>query len=437
MNKTDLKTRWGHYCDTDRLVDTTMRLLSKHNHRNTEHGVCKMLDTYFTNKRNLIDLFQTSEHYIGDMRIVFDVELERENSQYEVRYFCDSFLKEVGARKLLVSKVNEQGKQAKDYLGTGISKLSPKDLLKESITKQLTKVNENLAQFNEDDEYMPTVRKYNGFANLISYGFRENYTSTVGDYVISRAEQMTPPVKIPEGMKTSRAFNKACVEYGIDKAPNYNKLFAKYSDLVSGAKRKLKFFMSLNPLDYLTMSFGVNWSSCHSISSHGGWCSGTLSYMLDETSIITYVHSAIPTDIEEGKIYREMFHWENNLLIQSRIYPQGNDGATDLYKTFRGFVQKEMAAMLNESNAWVKKSERCSTFTQTTGTHYADYNSNGSCNASYIKARVPESNAVVHIGHNRICPHCGREMEYGDASTSSLTHYDCILDEDAASWLDE
>ena len=47
MMKAELKERWGIYCDTDKLVDDMMALLTKYHHRNTEHGVGEILNTYF------------------------------------------------------------------------------------------------------------------------------------------------------------------------------------------------------------------------------------------------------------------------------------------------------------------------------------------------------------------------------------------------------
>ena len=70
MNKAYLKQKWSKYCDTDKLVDDMMETLTKYRHRNSEHGVCVVLDTYFTNKEPLINMFMNSNHYVGDMRIV-------------------------------------------------------------------------------------------------------------------------------------------------------------------------------------------------------------------------------------------------------------------------------------------------------------------------------------------------------------------------------
>ena len=42
MNKANIKEKWGHYCDTNKLVDSMMGLLKTCNIENSEHGVCLM-----------------------------------------------------------------------------------------------------------------------------------------------------------------------------------------------------------------------------------------------------------------------------------------------------------------------------------------------------------------------------------------------------------
>jgi hypothetical protein len=246
-------------------------------------------------------------------------------------------------------------------------------------------------------------------------------------------EQYEINEKFAPTLKTSRAFNRMCTHFEVNKLPKYNKLFAQYSDMVSDTKRTMKFYMSLNPLDYLTMSFGNSWASCHTIdktnrrgmpnSYSGAYCGGTLSYMLDQTSFITFVHSHTTEDIvEEGKIYRNMFHYGNDMLIQGRIYPQGNDGNTDLYKVFRGYVQKELSPLLGVSNSWVKSSKRPSGVTYSYGAHYRDYENFSYCNVSYPKEKGEDfGDNCITIGRYGICPNCGREINIHDR----ITCYGC------------
>ena len=438
MNKAELKAKWGKYCDTDELLAITMGLLKKHKFPNKELGVCNMLDTYFTNKQGLIEMFMQSKYYAGNMRICLDQEMTRTSKADDVRNFCREFIARSNAYDAIISRIDEHGKSMVDYLKTNKSVLSPKDFADKELVDKLKANGKNLSQFNSDGVLEKSQDKYNDFYHCITDGFARNTGSTVSESLVERTSSMRLPVSLTAGMKTSRAFNKVCIAYGIDKAhPQevtnadgtkrtvypYDKLFAEYSDLVSGLKRKMKFFISVNPLDYLTMSFGVNWQSCHSIATHGGWCGGTMSYMLDSTSIITFVHSDIPDTIEEGKIYRNMFHFNGSALVQSRIYPQGNDGATDLYEEFRNIVQAEIADMLKVENSWVKKpaDKNWRDNITTVGVHYKDYNANNGSNMTYLKGTTNHS---ITIGHNRVCVSCGQEITTDD-NKSYLTHYNC------------
>ena len=212
------------------------------------------------------------------------------------------------------------------------------------------------------------------------------------------------------GTKTSRAFNKVCVNYGVDKFDGYNKIFAKYADLVSELTREMYFVISVNPLDYLTMSVGINWQSCHHIR-HGSYKGGCMSYMLDGTSMITFVVENVEGPIHEiPKVYRQMFHYNNNyLFLQNRLYPQGNDGATDLYSKFRGFVTDEFADLLNVANNW-EVSNVAGNRIESSGTHYCDYYYNASCKmfAPTSKNSALRSGEMT-IGHTGICVNCGKE----------------------------
>lgn len=435
MNKADLKQRWGQYCDTDKLVDDIMYLLTKYQHRNSEHGVCKMLDVYFTNKSPLIELLKKSNHYVGDMRVVVDLELEREIDKNEVHRFCVSFPQNVNSNVVILKIEDANGKRLVDYLTTGTKSLKAKDLTNADFVNNLCKNNANKDQFDNEGYLKESVEAAKKFNWAISNRFANIYSATLSAGNCD-ALQNNVDYKLAPGMKTSRAFNRVCAYYGVDKLHKYNKLFAQYADLVTEGKRKLKFFISVNPLDYLTMSFGHSWSSCHTIDKlnkrnmpnnySGQYCGGTMSYMLDGSSIITYVHTGMPETFEDGKLYRNMFHFADNMLIQGRVYPQSNDGATDLYQTFRQVVQSELSQMLGlESNLWVKKKTPASNNAHSIGVHYRDYKYFNGCNASYPKEKPECSDNIVEIGHNRVCTYCGEE--FASINSGCLTHNDCYF----------
>ena len=429
MNKDYIKAKWGKYTDTDKLVDDMMSLLTKYNHRNTEHGVCCVLDKFFTNKESLINLLQKSEHYTGDLRIVLDEELERRCDENRLYACVDTFPYKIKAYEYIKQKTDSHGKTMGDYLKIGRQKISIDDLESEELTSVLSVRNDALATFTSDGYTIASEQEYTKFIKALNC-FKHITSSTMSEFDECLAEY-----KIREGMKTSRAFNKICHHFKVDNTPLYNKEFAKYADMVSERKQKIKFFISVNPLDYLTMSFGVNWASCHTIDRYnrrgmpnsysGGYCGGTMSYMLDSTSVITYVHNEMPENYETGKVYRNMFHMsESGILLQGRVYPQGNDGCTDLYKEFRFIMQKELTTILGlERNKWTKRNYI--TNVESLGDHYRDYTSFGDCNMSYPTERPECTIEVLIVGSDRICTYCGESAER--LSSSQLSHSGCNI----------
>ena len=433
MAKAQLKETWGYYCDTDKLVDDIMALLTKYHHKNTEEGVCSMLHTYFFNKQNLIDMFMKSENYIGNMRICIDAELERRTNNREVRDFCSSFPKNVDAKTVFLKYVDEDGKTLDDYTRIGVSGFKARELHYGNIAERLVTNKGHKDRFENDGATKASHLELRDFTNLISY-FGMSASSTLETDIAEALTQHKMNATFVGGMKKSRAFNRLCSTYKVDKLPNYNRLFAQYADMVSGLKRKVKFYISLNPLDYFTMSFGNSWSSCHTIDKnnergmptgyHGMHCGGTMSYMLDHTSIITYVHNHATEDHEEGKIYRNMFHFDNGTLIQGRVYPQGNDGLTDLYKEFRRIMQTELAKLIGVEDNWIKRNCSCGNNTVSYGVHYPDYLNFDGCNVTYPSDMPEAAGHNVVIGHERICPNCGHEID-DEQDSGYLDHYDC------------
>lgn len=390
-----------------------------------------MLNKFFENKKELIDLFVKSDNYIGDLRISFDIEMVRETSSSEVYSFCNRFTTAVNAKEAICKYKDEHGKTLSDYLITGIKSLTPMDLMDDNIRNKLVQNGKNKSAFIiTDGRTCKSDQALRNFTKIMMH-FGRYYKSALDDDMVSKLEQYEINGKFASNLKTSRAFNRVCAHFEVDKLPQYNKLFAQYADMVSNTTRKMMFYMSLNPIDYLTMSFGNSWASCHTIdktnkrqmpnSYSGAYCGGTLSYMLDPSSFVTFVHSHVPEDIiEEGKIYRNMFHYQNDMLIQGRIYPQGNDGNTDLYKVFRGFVQKEMSTLLGIGSTWVKSSTRPSSVVYSQGAHYRDYENFSYCNVSYPKEKNL-GDGCVSIGHYGICPNCGETITREDR----LICYDC------------
>ena len=421
MTKADLSAKWGKYCNTNKLVDDMMQLLTANGHSNSEHGVCTVLDEYFTKKEPLIKMFITSNHYIGGMRIAVQKGFERDIDVNAVWSFCNRFSDAIGAEKLLLCYKDEDGNQLTDYLKTGVKKTS----LLEVNPAKISETKSKIKRF--DLNCGATVGSYNKYEQFLWYMgyFRDRPTTSICESLTGKT------VELKKGTKMSRAFNKVCAHYGIDKAKDYNRLFAQYADLVTSSVRNLYFVISLNPLDYLTMSNGNSWTSCHRIkgaNGYGAMCaSGCMSYMLDDVSIITYVVESLDEPMHNiGKIYRQMYYYDDNFFVQSRLYPQGNDGATNLYEKFRGMVQEEFCELLNlDSDEWTYEPgpSKVQEFSTNVGHHYNDAGSNRQCGIFYPKekkSKITARNRMV-IGHESLCCKCGKPHTH----RGRLTHESC------------
>lgn len=357
----------------DAIFKNMASLLDEYDYRFSEYGLDQIIETWAENKADLIQHFKLHPNYLkGKFMIVFDHDYEREVDPDAGAWFAAWVLKQ-------------------DILDT-----HPMYLLQQLVKGDRT-VSSNLA-------------------DLISINY--------------------PDMHIHAGEKTTRAVNKFCVYFGIDtikipktnpvtgrvKDEGYNYEFAKYADAMSPLSIKRHTILSVNPLDYLTMSFGNSWASCHTIDKEnrrgmqngyqGMYSSGTLSYMLDEPSMVFYTVNASYDGNEywnQPKINRQMFHWGEEKLIQGRLYPQSNDGHGDAYKPYREIVQKLVSEIYDFPNRWTvsKGTDNAGQYIDSEGTHYKDYNCYGDCTMSRI--RNSENDYAIIVGHDPICPNCGAE----------------------------
>lgn len=409
-----------------------------------DNAIDDIIDVWATSKSALIKAFKKHPNYVeGKFMIAFDADYEREIDKDASRRFSNWLV-----RNGHLCEIPEEVKAKRDK----------------------EKVEYHAPPYSPIDS-MPASLGY-FLSSLHSYAKR-----TISEDVAGHLNNIVPEVHAHTGQKTSRVINKLCTYLGYDKVETvavsmemvdgeiqeiaklvkpYNKEFAKYADSLSPLKVKRHTVLSIHPVDFLTMSFGNSWASCHTIdkgnkrgmpySYSGEYCSGTMSYMLDGTSMVFYTISA---DYDgnayytQPKITRQMFHYGEEKLIQSRLYPQGNDGASDLYTTYRNVVQQIMSDILEFPNLWTvgRGTSRASQYIVTRGTHYEDYHHVGDCTLSRIKGS--ENEECIVVGHDPICIECGNEHTEEDTinccnRNGSYQCYECgeWLDEDDAIWVD-
>lgn len=253
-------------------------------------------------------------------------------------------------------------------------------------------------------------------------GLRDYTEQLLTEEMAERIKDSYPEIKgIAAGQKTSRAVNKICKLLGVDKRSNYEREYAKYSDAINPLDQVRHTILSVNPVDYLLSSNGNSWSSCHTLDKHnpngyqGCHCSGTMSYLLDGTTMVYYQvdKEYDGNDLEfEPKIIRQLFHYKDGILVQGRLYPQCNDGQNSLYTPIRAQLQKIIADCLVAPNLWRKKggTSACSEVIHSEGTHYRDYTCQSECSVSRIVKMIPKGrvdNRRMTVGHNIYCTKCG------------------------------
>ena len=237
---------------------------------------------------------------------------------------------------------------------------------------------------------------------------------------------------IRAGQKFNKVINKILAETGVkDVWDEYNKQSARLGDAASPTKFTKFTIISANPVDYWRMSFGDSWKSCHTIDKNGNYrpsyggngyegmhASGCSSYMLDPSTVVMYTvkETYEGTDYEmEPKVERCLFHLGERKFIMGRVYPQGTDGAADVYRQWRTIFQQIIAECMGETNYWKTDKDNCNKLSQikSRGTHYRDYEY-GYCDIagwSYLKPTsdtVPSDRKII-IGATPICPCCGEE----------------------------
>lgn len=125
-----------------------------------------------------------------------------------------------------------------------------------------------------------------------------------------------------KGMKVSRVIAKLVnKDYVHD-------IQTKYSMFLQKLKSRGMAVISIDPIDYITMSVNKSgWRSCHALD--GEYRAGTLAYLIDKSTMISYVKTSEDITISDeclpysNKIWRQVVVVNKALdfAIQSRQYP--------------------------------------------------------------------------------------------------------------------
>lgn len=400
----------------ENIVKNFIKVLEEREYPYTEMAVRKIIDTAIASKASLLDILSKHPNWREDKLIIrFEEDYSREFNIAAMYEFANWIIRAIRRTGRMTS--------------------------------------------NLDDRVIAFI-KYSITNQFFDVGMKQD---------IDSLNALNDNFKLRTNMKASKAILKLCKVMGYDTLPHagelhsstkdrpkyddFNYEYAKLCDNINPIKTKRHTCISLNPLDFLLMSHGSSWHSCHDIDyfndDPGCYSSGTISYLLDECSFIFYTVDAgfNGNDIEfEPKIQRQVFGYKDEVFIQSRLYPQSMDcGAESVYTDIREVVQKVIADCLDKPNLWVKNTTDVNTVVTrgADATCYPDWKpgcpGSSHCNLSVIKG-VTKFPKIV-LGARPICIECGmRHSVTGNINCCSSNCYNCEncgcnIEEDEVRWV--
>ena len=420
------------------------KLLTDCGHENSRYGLETIWNEWKANKGWLWNLLSGSPYWNGKGQIVISFDFHRVIDRQLVNMFFD-WARNYAFKNMKKEKVGFfEFREVTRAINKVEDKIYYLDCLRRYMPFAMEK---EYRLFHEHYEHLKSVlerfkganmcgdmyeqdsyKKYFSFSQLVDYVARaEELSKFATEEDANKVNELFPTVHAVAGQKFSRIVNKVCGIVGIDKASEYRQKFSEFGDAMNPLVVKRHTVISINPIDYWTMSFGNSWNSCHDIDIEGRthddvsgysgcYCSGTESYMLDSSSIVFYTVDASYNGNEfefQPKITRNMFHLGKDKLVQGRLYPICESaGAKEAMTEVREVVQRLICEAAGVTNFWhtLHGKSNCRNVVNSPGTHYRDYTSYPNCNVSYWKGNGDELNEErIDVGHDPICPNCGNE----------------------------
>ena len=206
--------------------------------------------------------------------------------------------------------------------------------------KKIREVSEYLYSFNPGINFIKNLRKLFELNNIY---FDDSYATKHAIYNLIQAYQLFTNrvakgftyhnkdgkiVKVPEGAKVMKVLQKMAKEFDL---PDFDIFRNHISRITEVRKSKIKFTLSIHPLDYMTMSDNANgWESCMNwTQGPGSYRAGTIEMMNSPLVVVAYIttkpYYPANTSIEwTSKSWRELIIVHPNTICSVKSYPYYN-----------------------------------------------------------------------------------------------------------------
>ena len=422
-------------------------LLGTYDHEYTDEGVNEIDTVSFNNKTNLREHLSNSPYWDEKQQaIILKSEYSRDFDKTRINTFLD-WLREVFSEMCQKTETNNEYERLSNELRYWrnrrfeLGEAEPTyDVLlsrgeaytewletKAKVRKIMDNARYAVGCYMSEEEY-DVIDKYDKLDRVICC-IRDIGEQLVSEGIKKIIEEKFPGVNCVVGQKCSKVVNAIAKLIGLSKHEEWNRKSAILFDGFNPLKYETYTIISINILDFLTMSFGKNWASCHTIDKHnyrngpgnygGCYCGGTISYGADTSTVILYTVDREYDNVKEmwkaDKIRRCVFYISEcgNVIVQSRVYPDGRDGGEKgIAAQFRAIMQDVVAQCWDIPNVWTLKTGTTNACryirTQGGSSHYHDYECYEDVNVS-VNKNTDCDNIRIPVGHAIICPVCGEE----------------------------
>lgn len=419
--------------DKNKIVKTFIQVLEDHGYEYETDAIWDIVETSIDRKAHLIEMFRKHPNWDEDQLCIhFDRDLERKTDAGAVGVFMRWLWRQTKDQieEPKVQALLKEFKAKKPFCSLG------------EFTYENGEVNPLLKYVHEwtpeESAWGGGLTLYDALAGLPQETLLPPYDDMPDNLwyqkYISYLNEMDEKFNFRPGMKLNRVINKICQKVGLDKLEGYNRAFAEFSDGITPLKISRHTTISVNPIDFLLMSNGNSWRSCHYIGDDpedaGCYSSGTISYMMAEDSFIV---SVIDKEWDNDnlalapKINRQVFGYNDHQLVQSRLYPQDCDsGANEIYRNLREMVEEIIAKAEGEANRWVKAKDFN---VSSRGTAYEDWYHFSNCGQYELRDFTGVDKESVRMSRLPVCIKCGHTHSYEESivceDCKDVYCYDC------------
>ena len=133
-------------------------------------------------------------------------------------------------------------------------------------------------------------------------------------------------LKIAEGTKIAKAIQRVVKAANFPKMQLFEDFRNAISNLNANKSMKTTLVLSINPIDFMTMSDNnCDWSSCMSWSHEGMYSTGTIEMMNSNVAAVAYLESTTPYVVGDytapNKSWRSLVFIHKDIIIVGKNYP--------------------------------------------------------------------------------------------------------------------